>query len=49
MSGWKKRREWDEHVTRIDAERLIKISRDNIPAEKSPGRPRRRWSDLIHG
>jgi hypothetical protein len=26
------RREWDEHVTRMNAERLVKISRDNIPA-----------------
>ena len=29
-----RRREWDEYVTRMDAERLIKISRDIIP----PGR-----------
>jgi hypothetical protein len=42
-----KRREWDEHVGRMDAERLIKISRDNIPARRSPGSPKRRWSDLI--
>ena len=26
------RREWDQHVTRMDAEILVKISRDNIPA-----------------
>jgi hypothetical protein len=40
--------EWDEHVTIMDAERLVKISRDNIPAGiKYPGRPKRRWSDLI--
>ena len=39
---------WDGHVTRMDAERLVKISRDNIPAGRtSPGRPTRRWSDLI--
>ena len=25
-------REWDEHVTRMDVERLVKILRDNIPA-----------------
>ena len=42
------RREWDEHVTRMDAERLVKISRDNIPVgRRSPRRPKRRWSDLI--
>jgi hypothetical protein len=27
----RRRREWDEHVTRMDAERLVKISRENIP------------------
>ena len=37
-----------KHVTRNDAERLLKISRDNIPAgRKSPGLPKRRYSDLI--
>ena len=44
----KSRKEWDEHVTRMDAERLVKISRDNIPAGKrSPGRLRRRWNNLV--
>ena len=43
-----KRRKWDEHVTRMDAERLVKISRDDIPAGRgSPGRPKRRWSNFI--
>ena len=32
INEWvERRREWDEHVTRIDAERLVKISKDNIP------------------
>ena len=44
----RRRREWDEHVTRMDAERLVKISRDNIPSRRrSPGRPKRRWSGII--
>ena len=44
----RRRREWDQRVTRMDAERLAKISRDNIPAgRRSPGPPKRRWSDLI--
>ena len=44
----RRRRKWDEHVTRMDAERLFKISGDNIPAgRRSPGLPKRRWSDLI--
>ena len=29
MSGWKKRRDWDVHVTRMDVERSTKISKDN--------------------
>ena len=29
----RRRREWDEHITRMEAERLVKISRDNKPAE----------------
>ena len=45
-------RKWDEHVTRIDAERLIKISRDNYPAEEDlqgcpniiPGTRRNRYN-----
>ena len=35
-------REWDEHVTRMDAERLFKISRENIPVgRRSPGDPKK--------
>ena len=45
----RRRREWDEHVIKMDAERLVKISRDNIPAGIISGRPKRRWSDLIPG
>jgi hypothetical protein len=34
----------------MDAEKLVKISRDNIPAgRRSPGLQKRRWSDLIPG
>ena len=41
----KEEREWHEHVTRMNVERLVKISKDNIlvAAERSPGR----WRDLI--
>ena len=46
INEWvERRREWDEHVTRMDAERLVKISRDSIriSAEtRSPGRPENR-------
>ena len=30
----------------MDAERLVEISRGNIPAGRSQGRPKRRWSAL---
>ena len=48
INEWmERRREWDEHVTRMDPERLVKTSRNNIPAGRtSPVRPKR-WSDLI--
>ena len=37
MNGKEEEGKWDEHVTRMDAERLVKISRDNIPAgRRSP-------------
>ena len=42
----RRRREWDEHVTRMDAERLVKILRESTPAGRSPGCPKR-WDDLI--
>ena len=42
-----RRRKWDEHVRGMDAERLVQISSDNIPAGRSPGFPKRRWSGLI--
>ena len=45
-----RRREWDEHVTRMDAEISVKILRDNISAVgRYPGHPKRRWSNLIPG
>jgi hypothetical protein len=42
-----RRGEWDEYVKIMDAERLAKISRNNIPAERSPECSKSRWSDLI--
>ena len=39
---------WDEQATGMDAERLVKIPRDNIPAgRRFLGHPKRRWSDVI--
>ena len=46
INEWVERRrrgEWDQHVTRMDAERLVTNSRDNIPVgRRSPERPKRR-------
>ena len=40
------RRKYDEDVTRMNAKRLVKISRDSIPAgRRSLGRPKTKWSD----
>ena len=37
----RRRREWDEHVTRINADISDKISWENIPAARiSPGHPK---------
>ena len=35
--------EWDEHVTRMDAHKLVKISRDNTAVGRSPGRRRQNF------
>jgi hypothetical protein len=35
------------HVARMDAERSVKIPRNNIPDGGSPGHPTGRWSDVI--
>ena len=32
----KKKKKWDGHITRMDAEKLVKISSDSIPAGRSP-------------
>jgi len=36
----RERRNWDEHVTGMDAESLVKISRDHVAARRFPGRPK---------
>lgn len=41
----KRRRCWDEHVSRADSTRLIKIARDYRPSgRRSIGRPQKRWA-----
>ena len=50
INEWvERRREWDQYVIRTDAERLVKISRDNIPVgRRSPGRPKKNMERLNH-
>jgi hypothetical protein len=37
------RKEWDEHITRMCDNRVVKIER----GRRCPGRPRKRWRDYI--
>ena len=47
MDGKEKKR-IGRTCSRKEAERLVNISRDNVnTGRRSPGRPKRRWSDLI--
>ena len=47
INEWVERRR-HQHVTRMSAERLVKISRGNITIGcRSPGRPKRRCSELF--
>ena len=35
VNEWvERRREWDEHVTRMDAERLVEVLMNNIPVRR---------------
>jgi hypothetical protein len=51
INEWVERRakEGDKHVKRMNAERLIKISRDNLPVIGRSGHTKGRWGDLIPG
>jgi hypothetical protein len=43
-----RRKEWDEHITRMRDNRVVKIIRDAVPAgRKCPGRRRKRWREDI--
>lgn len=40
--------EWNEHIHRMDQDRIVKIARDKSPiGRRSTGRPRKRWSDNL--
>ena len=40
----KRRQEWNNHISRMGEERMVKIARDALPkGRRSPGRPKKRW------
>ncbi|CAG9835898.1 unnamed protein product [Diabrotica balteata] len=43
-----RKKEWNEHINRMEETRLVRIARDNSPkGRRSIGRPRKRWSDNL--
>ncbi|KAJ4440338.1 hypothetical protein ANN_08477 [Periplaneta americana] len=43
----RRRKEWNHHVSRMAPDRIVRIARDNLPADgkRAPGRPKKRWKD----
>ncbi|XP_057666772.1 uncharacterized protein LOC130900278 [Diorhabda carinulata] len=42
-----RKKEWNEHISRMDNNRLVKIARDKSPlGRRSTDRPRKRWSRI---
>jgi hypothetical protein len=49
IADWimRRRREWNEHNTRMNPERIVRQVRDNYPrTRRSVGRPKKRWDNL---
>lgn len=43
-----RRQQWNEHVSRMEEDRIARIARDNYPSgRRSPGRPLSRWRDTL--
>ena len=43
-----RKKKWNEHIDRMTEERIVKITRDKLPAgHRSIGRPRKRWRDNL--
>ncbi|XP_055390221.1 uncharacterized protein LOC129619146 [Condylostylus longicornis] len=41
-----RRRAWNDHISRMDTSRIVKISKEGIPGtNRPPGRPPKRWMD----
>ncbi|XP_056629880.1 uncharacterized protein LOC130440644 [Diorhabda sublineata] len=40
--------EWNEHISRMSEERIVRIARENsLLGRRSMGRPRKRWNDKL--
>jgi hypothetical protein len=45
----RRRKEWNNHILRMTEDRIVRVVRDNSPkGKRRPGRPRKRWSDLLY-
>ncbi|XP_045463812.1 uncharacterized protein LOC123673370 [Harmonia axyridis] len=50
ISNWvlARKMEWNDHISRMDQRRIVRIARDESPiGRRSLGRPRKRWSDNL--
>jgi predicted GTPase len=50
IADWITRRshEWNEHITRMNLQRIVRQARDNHPrTRRSVGRPKKRWKDNL--
>ena len=48
---WVHRRkvEWNEHIDRMEEQRIVKVARDSAPkGKRSVGWPMKRWKDNLH-
>ena len=49
INDWVDRRrfEWNQHISRMTSNRIVRVARDNLPVDgrRSPGRPKKRWKD----
>ena len=44
----KRKKQWNEHISRMKEERIVRIARDKSPTgRRSIGRPRKRWCDNV--
>ena len=50
INDWvlERNKKWNEHIDRVTEERIVKITRDKLPAgRRNTGRPRKRWRDNL--